>query len=84
MEDLKVIGSDVGNDALKLYLKEPTFDDKYKLEIMNVVSPGYKRRLLGQEKGQLVNLLDVTITKGKEELGRYFVGGLAYKGNLLS
>lgn len=81
MEDLKVIGSDVGNDALKLYLKEPTFDDKYKLEIMNVVSPGYKRRLLGQEKGQLVNLLDVTITKGKEELGRYFVGGLAYKGN---
>lgn len=81
MEKLKIYGSDVGNDALKLYLDEPTFDGKYKIEVMNVVSPGYKRRLLGEEKGQLINLLDVTINRGTEELGRYFVGGLAYKGN---
>ena len=52
-----------------------TFDGKEKLEIMNVVAPGYNRRILGGiEKGQLVNLLDVTISKDGVpfDIGRYF------------
>lgn len=81
MENVIIMGADVGNDALKIVLDKETYDNKKKLEIMNVVAPGYNRRLLGKEKAQLVNLLDVTITRGKEDLGRYFVGGLAYKGN---
>ena len=58
--------------------------EKKKLEIMNVVAPGYNRRILGGiEKGQLVNLLDVTISKDGVpfDIGRYFVGGLAFKEN---
>lgn len=81
---VKEIGVDVGNDALKLCMNGTTFDGKEKLEIMNVVAPGYNRRILGGiEKGQLVNLLDVTISKDGVpfDIGRYFVGGLAFKEN---
>lgn len=79
MESVKLIGSDVGNDALKIYLDEPNYEGKRKFEVMNVIAPGYNRRILGQEKGSLSNLLDVTIYQDDKELGRYFVGGQAYK-----
>lgn len=81
MQSVKKIGADVGNDALKIYLDEPNFEEKRKIEVMNVVSPGYNRRLLGVEKGQLVNLLDVNIAADDADLGRYFVGGIAFKEN---
>ncbi|MFT8349204.1 hypothetical protein [Clostridium saccharoperbutylacetonicum] len=81
MQKTKHIGSDCGNDALKLYLKEPNYEGQEKLEVMNIVSQGHDRRILGEDKGHLVNLLDVTITQGTEPMGRYFVGGLAYKEN---
>lgn len=81
MKNIKKIGADVGNDTLKIYLEEKNFEGKDKLEVMNVVSPGYNRRIMGAEKGHLSNLLDVNIAVDGEDLGRYFVGGLAFKEN---
>lgn len=81
MQTVKRIGADVGNDALKIYLGEENYEGKTKLEVMNVVAPGYNRRILGTEKGQHVNLLDVNISVDNVELGRYFVGGIAFKEN---
>lgn len=84
MESIKVMGADIGNDALKIAMPSSTEKDGISTcEIMNVVSAGYNRRIFGMEKGHLSNLLDVNITiKDKEkteDLGRYFVGGIAYK-----
>ncbi len=79
MKLVKNVGADVGNDALKIYLGEANAEAKTKLEVMNVVAPGYKRRILGMEKGQLVNLLDVNVYEEEKDLGRYFVGGIAFK-----
>lgn len=81
MKKIKKIGADVGNDALKIATEDVNFEGKKEFEVMNVVAPGYKRRMLEGEKGALANLLDVTIYEGEEEWGRYFVGGLAYKEN---
>ncbi|MDT8718241.1 ParM/StbA family protein [Clostridium sp. 19966] len=81
MQVTKKIGADAGNDSLKLYLEEENYEGKKELEVMNVIAPGYKRRTLGTEKGHLSNLLDVTIQSEGKELGRYFVGGLAFKEN---
>jgi plasmid segregation protein ParM len=75
---LKVIGADVGNDALKIVLGEGNFEKKIEFEIMNVVAPGYDRRIMKAEKGHLSNFLDVNIEINKKDLGRYFVGGLAF------
>lgn len=81
MQKVKEAGADVGNDAVKVYLKEKNYEGKTKFEVMNVVAPGYGRRVMGNETGKLVNLLDVTIEENNKEIGRYFVGGLAYKEN---
>lgn len=102
MENIKLLGADIGNDALKIVMLKKTIvdgkekTDIQKVEVMNVVSQGYERRILGGEKGHLSNLLDVNIemevtediiTNGKitgskkevKDIGRYFVGGIAYK-----
>ncbi len=81
---IKKIGADVGNDTLKITVENNKNSEGFdKYEVMNVICPGYQRRILGIENSQLVNLLDVTIfdlNNNKEtNLGRYFVGGLAYK-----
>lgn len=81
MQTIKKVGADVGNDALKIYLDQENTEGKRKIEIMNVVAPGYNRRILGVEKGQLVNLLDVNVFEDTRDLGRYFVGGIAFKDN---
>lgn len=81
MQTVKMVGADVGNDALKIYLGEENYEGKTKLEVMNVVAPGYNRRILGTEKGQHVNLLDVNISVDNVDIGRYFVGGIAFKEN---
>lgn len=81
MQKVNVIGADAGNDALKLKFKQKNHEGKDQFEVMNVVAPGYNRRIIGNEIGQLSNLLDVTIVQDNIELGRYFVGGLAYKEN---
>jgi len=83
MNKTREIGSDVGNDALKIILDQPNYEGKTKIEVMNVVAQGYKRRIMGTEKGHPANLLDVTITSEGKAIGsgRYFVGGLAFSEN---
>lgn len=71
MQSIKLIGADVGNDSLKIMC-----EDGKKYEIMNAIAPGYSRRVIGEEKKQPINLLDVTIN-GE----RSFVGGIAYTFN---
>ncbi len=73
----KMIGADCGNDALKITVANK--EEIKKVEVMNVISPGYVRRTISGGKLQLVNLLDVNVLEGNKDLGRYFVGGLAYK-----
>jgi plasmid segregation protein ParM len=79
MQTVKRLGADVGNDAVKIYLEQANYEGKDKLEIMNLVSPGQNRRIMGVEKGHLSNLLDVNIFIDGSDIGRYFVGGLAFK-----
>ncbi|WP_027633421.1 ParM/StbA family protein [Clostridium hydrogeniformans] len=81
MKQIVKIGADVGNDALKIYMDKANFEGRNKLEVMNLVAPGYKRRIIGSETGHLSNLLDVNIEADGEKLGRFFVGGLAFKEN---
>ena len=81
MLQVKEVGADIGNDAVKIVLKEKNYEGNEKFEVMNVVAPGYSRRIIGGETGQLSNLLDVTIEVDNKEMGRYFVGGLAYNEN---
>ena len=81
MKSIQKVGADVGNDALKIYLGEDNYEGKKKLEVMNVVAPGYNRRILGVEKGHLSNLLDVNVLVNDKDLGRFFVGGIAFKEN---
>lgn len=66
-------GWDPGRLNNKLYLSDK------KIINMNVICSGYERRVLEQEDGELVNFLDVEVYRGDEYLGRYFVGGMAYK-----
>ncbi|WP_026486544.1 ParM/StbA family protein [Caldanaerobius polysaccharolyticus] len=72
---MKLIGVDIGNDSVKVKTKDSEFN------IMNLVSAGYNRRVFGQEAGHLINLLDVSIESKGRQMGRYFVGGLAFKEN---
>lgn len=87
----KKVGFDIGNDALKIALllqegeekEESSKGEEVKpkiktVEIMNIVSPGYERRIMEKDKAKLENLLDVTIIENEKE-ARYFIGGLAYK-----
>lgn len=72
---MKLIGIDIGNDSVKVKTKEN------EINIMNLISAGYNRRIFGQEMGHLSNLLDVSIESKGKDLGRYFIGGLAFKEN---
>lgn len=75
MENMIIAGWDPGRLNNKLYL-----DDK-KIINMNAICSGYERRTLEDEEGDFKNYLDVEIYRGGEFLGRYFVGGMAYKHN---
>ncbi|SHF78679.1 plasmid segregation protein ParM [Caldanaerobius fijiensis DSM 17918] len=72
---MKLIGIDIGNDSIKIKAKDN------EINIMNLISAGYNRRVFGQEMGHLSNLLDVSIESKGKDLGRYFIGGLAFKEN---
>lgn len=81
MQKVREIGADVGNDALKIVQRGEK--ELIKHEIMNIISLGYERRVFkGNKKTKLVNLLDVNIYVQEKDsfkdLGRYFVGGLAF------
>jgi hypothetical protein len=69
----KTFGVDIGNSDLKI-----VSDNEY-LSIKNIIAPGRERRIFEQEKGELMDYLDVTIESKGESLGRFFVGELALK-----
>lgn len=75
MEKMIVAGWDPGRLNNKLYLNNK------KIINMNAICSGYERRVLEDEEGDYKNYLDVEVYKGDECLGRYFVGGMAYKHN---
>ena len=72
---MKLIGVDIGNDSVKIKTKDN------EISIMNILSAGYDRRVFGKEMGHLSNLLDLSIESKGKNMGRYFVGGLAFKEN---
>lgn len=68
------IGYDPGRHTCKNYMD----GDKEYINL-NVISNGYDRRELEEEASDEKNLLDVQVSRADQKLGRYFVGGMAYK-----
>ena len=75
MKNTIIAGWDPGRLNNKLFM-----EDK-KIINMNAICNGYERRILEEETGELKNYLDVEVYKDEEYLGRYFVGGMAYRFN---
>jgi plasmid segregation protein ParM len=73
MNNLINAGWDPGRLNNKLYLENKRIIN------MNAICSGYERRILEADDGDPVNFLDVDIFQGDDCLGRYFVGGMAYK-----
>ncbi|MTI53811.1 hypothetical protein [Geosporobacter ferrireducens] len=74
MSHLINAGWDPGRLNNKLYI-----DSGHKIINMNAICSGYERRNLEEEVGETINFLDVEVYQEEEFLGRYFVGGMAYK-----
>lgn len=70
------IGADLGNDALKVI-----GPSKRELFILNLIAPWYERRIVNEDTRYPLNLLEVEIISKGINLGRYFVGGMAYNFN---
>lgn len=68
------IGYDPGRHTSKIYM-----DDNKEYINLNVISNGYDRRELDEEVSDEKNLLDVEVRRADQVLGRYFVGGMAYR-----
>lgn len=76
MNNLLTIGVDMGNDAFKVI--GPSMN---KLLVLNLTSPWYVRRVINEDTRYPLNLLEVEIISKDENLGKYFVGGMAYNFN---
>lgn len=76
MNEISVVGADLGNDAFKLI--GPT---KRELYIMNIIAPWHERRVVQDDTRYPLNLLEVEVFSHNQNLGKYFVGGLAYNFN---
>lgn len=74
--NLLSIGVDMGNDAFKVI--GPT---KKELLVLNLTSPWYVRRVINEDTRYPLNLLEVDIKSKNENIGKYFVGGMAYNFN---
>ncbi|MCX7922251.1 MAG: ParM/StbA family protein [Clostridia bacterium] len=74
--NILTVGADLGNDAFKII--GPT---KRELFIMNILSPWHERRVVNEDTRYPLNLLEVEVKSKNENLGRYFVGGMAYNFN---
>lgn len=74
--NLLTVGADLGNDAFKII--GPT---KRELFIMNIIAPWHERRIVNEDTRFPLNLLEVEVTCQNQNLGRYFVGGMAYNFN---
>lgn len=70
-----IAGWDPGRLNNKLYIKGQ------KIINMNAICTGYERRTLEEETGEAQNYLDVDFFQDEQFIGRYFVGGMAYKHN---
>jgi plasmid segregation protein ParM len=74
--NILTIGADMGNDAFKII--GPT---KRELFIMNILSPWHERRIVNEDTRFPLNLLEVEVKSKNQNLGKYFVGGMAYNFN---
>ena len=70
------VGADLGNDAFKII--GPT---KRELFIMNILAPWHERRVVTEDTRFPLNLLEVEVKSRSQNLGRYFVSGMAYHFN---
>lgn len=76
MTNISVIGADLGNDAFKII--GPA---KRELYIMNILAPWHERRVVQDDTRHPLNLIEVDVKSKKQNLGKYFVGGMAYNFN---
>ena len=74
--NILTIGADLGNDAFKII--GPT---KRELFILNIIAPWHERRVISDDTRYPLNLLEVEVNTKGENLGKYFVGGMAYNFN---
>ncbi len=74
--NILTLGADLGNDSFKII--SPS---KKELLILNLLSPWYERRVISEDSRYPLNLLEVEVVSRTENLGRYFVGGMAYNFN---
>lgn len=70
------VGADLGNDSFKII--GPT---KKELFVMNILAPWHERRVITEDTRYPLNLLEVEVKSKNENLGKYFVGGMAYNFN---
>lgn len=76
MSNILPVGADLGNDAFKII--GPT---KRELYIMNILAPWHERRVVQDDTRYPLNLLEVEVKSKKQNLGKFFVGGMAYNFN---
>lgn len=74
--NILTVGIDMGNDSFKVI--GPT---KKELLILNLISPWYERRVINEDTRYPLNLLEVEVKSKNTNLGKYFVGGMAYNFN---
>ena len=74
--DILTVGIDLGNDAFKVI--GPT---KKELFVQNLISPWYQRRVITEDTRFPLNLLEVDIKSKNKNIGKFFVGGMAYNFN---
>jgi len=75
MKKTIIAGWDPGRLNNKLFMEDS------KIINMNAICNGFERRVLEEESGEHKNFLDVEVFRDEEYLGRYFVGGMAYRFN---
>jgi plasmid segregation protein ParM len=76
MKNVAIVGVDLGNDAFKI--AGPT---KRELYITNIISPWHERRVVQDDTQYPLNLLEVEVISKGVNLGKFFVGGMAYNFN---
>jgi len=75
-DTILTVGADLGNDAFKII--GPT---KRELFIMNILAPWHERRIVSEDTRFPLNLLEVEVISKNQNIGKYFVGGMAYNFN---
>ncbi|HWI54403.1 MAG TPA: ParM/StbA family protein [Desulfobacteria bacterium] len=76
MKNVLPVGADLGNDSFKII-----GPDKREIFIINLLAPWHERRVVNDDRRYPLNLLEVEITSKEKNLGRHFIGGMAYNFN---